>query len=177
MSPPQVDFLTYVGDALTLGKPMSAAIMGTSSQVMAVYVSALELIEPLLGSQTSVDEIAATIVEQTYKTVNATWATTGDGSAALSDAAKLSDLYCSAYEAAMPNARRRMMRRLHSQWSHSPEDLKPLCDSVGRVSHLRMGGRADSRAQAMPSSKHAHLDLHACSWEVVAALCTFRLYD
>lgn len=152
---PQVDFLTYIGDALTLGKPIAAALMGTSSQVrreglvprrralwqdslalrspapaaaplqlahfnpsltrpqaplytqlhgkhkhththtqvMAIDSSSIEMMEPLLGSQASVDDIAAAVVAATYAKVNATWTEAGDGSPAMSDAPTLSDLY------------------------------------------------------------------------------------
>jgi len=127
----QVDFLTYIGEALTLGKPIAAAISGTSSQTMVVYSSALEMLEPFVGSQVSVDNLADAIVRATYEAINATWSATGDGSAALKDASSLSNLYCSSYAASMP-VRRRQMRRLQAV-SRSVEDLKPLCDGIGKV--------------------------------------------
>jgi hypothetical protein len=129
-----VDFLTYIGDALTLGQPTAAALMGTNAQVMATYATALELFEPLLGSQASVDDIASSVVKATYSKVNETWAASGDGSASLSNALTLSDLYAQGYTAALPAARRRMMRRLHnSAGQRTAEELKPLFDSVAKV--------------------------------------------
>jgi hypothetical protein len=143
-----VDFLTYVGDNLTLGKPIAAALMGTSSEVMAVYSSSLEMFEPLLGSQASLDDIAASVVKATYSRVNASWAQTGDGSAALSDAEVLSGLYTDGYSAALPNARRRMMRRLHnSATQRTAAELKPLFDAVARV-RSRAPGRGGERRNA-----------------------------
>ncbi|KAI8463993.1 MAG: hypothetical protein J3K34DRAFT_129482 [Monoraphidium minutum] len=129
-----VDFLTYIGDALTLGKPIAAALMGTNSQVMAAYSSSLELMEPLLGSQASVDDIGASVVRATYDRVNGSWASGGDGSRALTEAGPLSDIYSDGYTAALPAARRRSMRRLHdAAGQRSAEELKPLFDAVARV--------------------------------------------
>ena len=128
----QVDFLTYIGDALTLGQPISAALSGTNSQAMAVFNSALELLEPLLGSRASIDDIAASVVDTAYINANATWAANGDGSAAFSTSSVLSSLYAQGYSAAMPASRRRAMRRLHAS-TRSVDELKPLFDAVARV--------------------------------------------
>jgi len=131
----QVDFLTYVGDALTLGQPIAAAVVGSSNAVMAIYISALELTEPLLGSQASIDDIASAVVHATYNTANASWAATGDGSAALIDAPTLSKLYAAAYKASLPAARRRSMRRLHASATtlRTAAELQPVFDAVAKV--------------------------------------------
>ena len=100
---------------------------------MAIYSSSIEMMEPLLGSQASVDDIAANVVKATYGKVNATWGPSGDGSLAMSDAPTLSDLYSEAYTASQPAARRRMMRRLQGSSLRTAEELKPLFDAVARV--------------------------------------------
>lgn len=115
--------------------------MGTSSQTMALYITSLELIEPLCGAQASVDDIAASVVSASYKVINASWATTGDGSAALSQAAAVANLYSQSYTAGcLSGARRRAMRRrLHTgQVQRTAEELQPLFDSVSKVSTQRV---------------------------------------
>ncbi len=38
-SNPQVDFLTWQGNALALGKPLQVAVLGSASQTMTTYMS------------------------------------------------------------------------------------------------------------------------------------------
>lgn len=127
-----VDFMRYVGQALTLGSPTAAALAGSNSQVMATYSSALELIEPLLGSQGSIDDIASSVVKATYDQANAAWSKAGDASPALSNATLMSELYAQGYTAATPLARRRSVRRLHVA-PRTAAELKPLFDAVAQV--------------------------------------------
>jgi hypothetical protein len=107
--------------------------MGTNAQVMAVYSSALELMEPLLGSAASVDDIATAVVQATYDKVNSSWADNGDGSVALSTADTLCALYSQAYTAALPASRRRTAMRRLAASLRTADELKPLCNAVSRV--------------------------------------------
>ncbi|KAI8470097.1 MAG: hypothetical protein J3K34DRAFT_421763 [Monoraphidium minutum] len=102
---------------------------------MATYSSSLELLEPLLGSQASVDDIAAAVVGATYAKASEAWAEGGDASAALTNVTIMSDLYARGYVSAQPAARRRAMRRLHDDAAalRSVEELKPLFDAVAAV--------------------------------------------
>ena len=125
------DFLRYVGDSLTLGKPAAAAISATSTQLMSVYASALELLEPLLGPETSANDLSAAIVRATYDAVNATWSATGDGSGALTEPAALSDLFSKVYSGLNPSPR--TIAVMQAPRRRSAEELKPLFDAVAKV--------------------------------------------
>jgi hypothetical protein len=104
---------------------------------MAIYVSSLELVEPLLGSQASLDDVAGAVVAATYGELNATWAAGGGGGAggaALSNATVVARLYAQGYIKSLPAARRRSLRRLHAApVQRSPEELQPLFASVAKV--------------------------------------------
>ncbi len=144
---PQVNFLTYEGTPLTLGHPISAAVAGTTSAVMAVYVSSLELIKPLVGGRASADGIAEAVVRTTYTAANVSWAATGDGSRALVDAPTLSVLYAEAYTAALPTARRRLRA---APAALTAEQLKPVFDAVAKV----VGG-TNGKIQALVAAAKA----------------------
>jgi hypothetical protein len=101
---PQVDFQRYLGAKLSAGQPTSVALAGTNAQLMAVYSSALELLEPLLGGAAGAEAIAAEVVSAVYAAANATWAAGGDGAAPLSDAEALLAIYERAYAKAPAGA-------------------------------------------------------------------------
>jgi hypothetical protein len=143
-----VDFLRYIGDALTLGKPAAAAISGTSTQLMAVYASALGLLQPLLGPETSVNDLSGAIVKATYDAVNTTWAATGDGSGALTSPGSLSELYSKVYTGMSPSAR--TLTVMGAPPRRTAEELKPLFDAVAKVGAGAAGVGAAGRDDGRP---------------------------
>jgi hypothetical protein len=126
--------LTFTSDALAPGKPLAAAVSGTAAQLMGVYSSALEVIQPLAGGAGApADAIAAAVVRAAYALLNATDAEAGGGRSALSSAAKVAKLYGHAYE----DSRRRSQAAVRGR---TAAELQPLFESVGKV-----GGRASLR--------------------------------
>ena len=123
------DFLSYVGDSLRLGHPWAAAIAGTNAQLMALFATALEALEPLLGPRVSTDDVAAAIVHATYAAISGrAEATTGaaggssavgDGSAVLSEAGALSGILMDSCRRGITDGALRPC-----------EELRPLCDAV-----------------------------------------------
>ena len=106
---------------------------GTASQLMATYSSGLEVIEPLQGSQASVDGIATGVVSAAYSEVKTSWTAGGDGSAALANSTTLARLYADSYSNTLASLRRRAARHLHQTTVRSVDDLMPLFQAVATV--------------------------------------------
>lgn len=131
-----MDFLQYVGAALTFGKPISAAVAGTTSQLMATYTSGLEVLQPLLRASADVEAIGVALVASTYAATNASWAASGDASAALSRPAALAGIFKEAYTraaAAGSGVAASRRRRLQQAPLRSADELMPLFTAVGNV--------------------------------------------
>lgn len=138
-----MDFLRFAGPALKLGSPISAAITGTSGQLLSTLATANALAVPLLKlvSPTPGTFAAEAAVRASYEAVNATWAVTRDGSGALSNATRLAALYAKTYAYALervqaePLATRRLL-----QTQRTAAELQELFNGVASVSGGGLAG-------------------------------------
>jgi hypothetical protein len=131
---------------------------------MTTFATAAALTAPLLQQGVPDTVTAAAAVRAVYEALNATWAASGDGSSALTNASQLAEIYALAFtyaqEGMQPGAQPEATRRL-LQAQATASDFQALFDGAASVS-----------AGGLVCSGHSHrlLDPLPAVW----GRCTFH---